>query len=108
MSTEMRVILYLEMPVSVEKALQVQVRQSHRQIHDTTSCQTFIFLDDAEIFSLYIVSGNQHQGNGTSVCISLPDTLRNASGMKIFDNGCTVNLPSMLIRFEEIINRKLC
>lgn len=42
-STEMRVILYTEMPVSVEKAPQVQVRHSHRQLHDIAARQTFSF-----------------------------------------------------------------
>lgn len=52
-STEMRVILYPEMPVSVENALRVRVRQSHSQ--SAWWCHsTFIFdSDDAEICGLY-------------------------------------------------------
>lgn len=51
-STEMRVILYTEMPVSVEKAPQVQVRHSHRQLHDIAARQTFSFdLEAVEWYS---------------------------------------------------------
>lgn len=55
------------MPVSVEKAPQVQAA------HDTTPCPTLFFdLDDAEC-SLH-VSNNISQGRGTCVCILLLDT----------------------------------
>lgn len=51
-STEIRVILYSEMPVSGGNALQVRVRQSHRQPHHTIAHQIF-HLSGVEISCLY-------------------------------------------------------